>query len=182
MASAAVASGRLRAGESGYSLSRRPITTLDPNILPTFVTTPRARVRMLDESSREDVNDRQWSDETKKQPQQRRGGGGGGAVDVDNADNYFKNNENDIDNVDNNNNTNDDDDDDDGGLLSLDLHQRTLNLMHLVRRRCKIDQRCMYYTAMARVYLRRRYVRGFKTIGNGQSLFGRQIRQMEEMH
>ena len=39
-----------------------------------------------------------------------------------------------------------------------------------------------YCMAMVRVYLRRRYDRGSKRIGNGQRLFGLRIRQMEEMH
>ncbi len=110
--STATTSTLLRAGESGYSVSRRPITTLDPNILPTFVTTPprdmaedsQRSAATLQQSWRSESskkkNKRPWLDETKTLD---------GLHDEEDDDN-----------------TNENENDDEDELLSLDLHERTL--------------------------------------------------------
>jgi hypothetical protein len=118
--STATTSTLLRAGESGYSVSRRPITTLDPNILPTFVTTPprdmaedsQRSAATLQQSWRSESskkkNKRPWLDETKTLD---------GLHDEEDDDN-----------------TNENENDDEDELLSLDLHERTLTSLdyHIV--------------------------------------------------
>ena len=109
----------LRAGESGYSVSRRPITTLDPDILPTFVVTAPRDIEEESGGRRRSLLQPSWSsgnggknnnrpwllDETKTS---REGLHDNDIVDDDDDDNAHENDEN------------------DEGLSSLNLHARTL--------------------------------------------------------